>query len=91
MITRNGRTYYVCDKDCYPRKQWCPMSNCLNKYDFKKHLDEKRSNGGDRKVNARYSQDFKVDLVGVLSDTDFKSFESQFFGRWESKECNTIN
>ena len=76
-MTRNGRTYYLCDKDCHARTQWCIRKVCMNRDDYKKYLTEKKDETSTQSSN--YSIDFKVALAAMVSDGDYKTFEDQFF------------
>ena len=78
-MTRNGRTYYLCDKDCHARTQWCIRKVCMNRDDYKKSLAAKKDETSTQSSN--YSIDFKVALAAMVSDGDYKTFEDQFFGK----------
>ena len=56
------------------------QSNCLNKADFKKKMDESRNkkNEGEQR---QFSDDFKVALAAITSGEDYKALEEQFFGK----------
>ena len=79
-MMRGDRTYYVCNKDCHPKKQWCIRKNCMNKADWKKKRDEgqaQKSQG----APAHVSNDFKVALAAMCNEADYAALESQFFGQ----------
>ena len=79
-MTRNDKTYYVCDKDCHPKKQWCIRKDCMNKADYKKKKDDERASKGNG-APAHISNDFKVALAAVCNEADYAALESQFFGK----------
>ena len=86
-MTREGKTYKWCNKDCHPAEQWCDRPVCRNRADYKKFLEEKRKNeSGDAATvktssTSGFSNDFKVALAAITTPDDYKTLESQFFGK----------
>ena len=78
-LVRNNKTYKWCDKDCHPQPMWCPRTNCMNRADYKKAMDNKRK--VDDGQSSKYPNDFKVALSAIVSDEDYKALEAQFFDK----------
>ena len=79
-MTRNGKTFYVCDKDCHFKKQWCLRKECMNKADYKKKKDQERASKS-KDAPAHISTDFKVALAAMCNEADYAALESQFSGK----------
>ena len=86
-MTWNGRTYYLCDKDCHARTQWYIRKVCINRDDYKKSFAAKKDETSTQ--SSSYSKDYKVTLAAMVSDDDYKTFEDHFFGRRGIRE-NTL-
>ena len=86
-MTREGKTYKWCNKDCHPAEQWCDRPVCRNRADYKKFLEEKRKNESADAATVKtsntsgFSNDFKVAFAAITSPNDYKTLESQFFGK----------
>lgn len=72
-MTRDRRTYYLCDKECLARNQWCIKRVYTNREDYKKSLAAKK--GAETTQSSNYSNDFKVTLAAMLSDDNYKIFK----------------
>eukprot|EP00957_Ditylum_brightwellii_P132801 10126225-Ditylum_brightwellii.AAC.1 len=59
---------------------WCARNPCYNRVDFKEKMKEKKQEKKSECGKKKYqpSNDFKIALLAMLSDKDFKMLESQF-------------
>ena len=87
-LTRNDRKYNWCTKDCHDKPMWCGRLNFRSKEEFKTF---KAAEQDTKKDADGLSADFKVALVAVCSDEDYKSLEAQFLSKKQKAGKTQIN
>eukprot|EP00957_Ditylum_brightwellii_P078950 6003305-Ditylum_brightwellii.AAC.1 len=65
-----------CTYDCHARPMWCSQSNCLPCKECQKKREEEGKGGTGNELKKRGG--FKVALLALLSNDNFKSIEEQF-------------
>eukprot|EP00957_Ditylum_brightwellii_P172258 13113823-Ditylum_brightwellii.AAC.1 len=82
MMTRNNTVFNWYINNFRVKLMWCACNPCYNQAEFKKKMKEKNKkedktgNSGRKKFQP--SNNFKIELLTMLSDEDFKMFECQF-------------
>eukprot|EP00957_Ditylum_brightwellii_P091032 6930644-Ditylum_brightwellii.AAC.1 len=68
MLVRSGQNFRWCTNDCHLCGMWCPRTNCMNRADYKKKMEETKSASGKNKLKV--SKGFHVALLALmLEDT----------------------
>ena len=78
-----GTTMSWCENDCHKKKSmWCVRRNCLDKEDFAKNMERKRSesktNSGNNESKIPNSADFKIALASIISAEGIQTLNDQF-------------
>ena len=78
-MKRGEMTYKWCSNDCHRKfPMWCNRANCMNRAEYKEYLatQNKKGDPSSKKVSA--SDDFKLALSTITSQTDFEVFKDNF-------------
>ena len=78
-MERNDRTWKWCENDCHAKPMWCPRPNCMSREAYKEHMQSEKETAGKNatgKFNA--TKDFKVALLALISNEEYKALEGQF-------------
>ena len=81
-LRRNDKVYKWCKNDCHRRPMWCNCPNCMNRADYKKHMESKEKNENKEDGSkTSFSDDFRVALAAITTPDDYKALENQFFSK----------
>eukprot|EP00957_Ditylum_brightwellii_P197901 15076416-Ditylum_brightwellii.AAC.1 len=75
-IQKGNHALKWCTNDCHAHPMWCSQSNCLPYKEYQKKREEEGKGGVGNELKKR--DNFKVALLALLSDNDFKSIKEQF-------------
>ena len=78
-MIRDNHEFKWCSNDCHKKPQWCGRRNCLPRAKYKARRDnnnQAKNNSETGKIKT--SEEFKVALSAITSETDFDIFKNRF-------------
>ena len=77
----NGKTYKWCTKDSHNCPCWYIRATCYDRVDYKNKMEENESDKPKGDSKSGVSDDFKVALQALVSESDFQTLSEQFMSK----------